>query len=96
MIVHEVTKKVEPGKRRVFFKTTVDLKGAEFGIVFKNWLGKELFNLSGKCTSVRFFYYDVPKGVWSSTNYMNVIIKPVKGNLIEETIKPSGKYERLI
>ncbi len=96
MIQHYVTKKVEPGKRRVFFKTTEDLAGAEFGITFKSLLGKELFNLSGKCTSTRWFYCDVPKSVWSRTIYMNTIVKPVKGNLVEQTIKPSGKYERLI
>ncbi len=75
MITHQITKKIENGKRRVWFKKEPHLVG-DVVIQFKSWGLTTLFTLKADfLTNTSFFYVDVPKWTWSFTGYFYFIFR---------------------
>ncbi len=94
-MTHSITKKIEKGKRRVFFQKEKHEMG-EFTISFKSFWLTDLYVLKGNLfENGSSFYVDVPVWVWRLTGYFYFINKNIDGIQAKQIWK-SGKYEKLI
>lgn len=101
MIEHKIDKKIEKGFRRVFFYSRAAFryykKEAECLIVGKTFFGLQLYY--GKVQldpHAYWFYIDIPVKAYRFITKYEVIVHENKKPIWQNTIKPSGKFERLI
>ncbi len=94
-IKHTITKRIEKGKRRVFFELKTQKKG-DILVTCSFFKLYDLFYFKGKkaSPSTSFFYVDVPTYIWKLTTHFDFIFDD--GKILAGSFKPSDKYEDLL
>lgn len=95
MIEHWVTKRIEKGKRRVFFRKEPQTVG-DIAVRFSSLKVWDLYHFKAKLLpNASWFYVDVPTNAWRLTTHFNFVFD-ADGELSEGSFTPSGLYEDLI
>jgi hypothetical protein len=93
IVEHWVTKRIEKGKRRVFFKKLPETEGRLI-ITFKGLLGIENFNLKANLVpNASWFYVDVPTRTWILTIKFFYVFLPECGLACKGNFRASGYFE---
>jgi hypothetical protein len=96
IVEHWVTKRVEKGKRRVFFKK-LPLTAGRLTITFKGLLGFNAFHLKATLIpNVSWFHVDVPKSTWHQTKDFQFVFESKSCEISTGNFEKSGKFEDLI
>lgn len=92
---HLVTKKIEPKKRRLFFRFEGN-EPVEFAMSMKSFLLTDLYVMKVSLKKgINNFWIDVPVWVWRLTGLFRWIAKS-KSTIETGDCYNTGKYERLI
>jgi hypothetical protein len=96
IVEHWITKRIEKGKRRVFFKKLPKTEG-RLTIAFRGILGIVQYNLKADLVpNVSWFYVDVPERTWRLTKEFSYVFMTRSGQFSEDKFKPSGFFENLL